>query len=140
VGVTAKVESPDWASVVAGYEQGTFDSGIVWSANDPSPFKYFNNAMGSATVKPVGTKTFDNYHRFGDTKADALLQDFVAEAMKPSRRTSRTSCRKNTTTPPRWCRCSQDLNGATTRTSTSRDGRHRTTLMPHFPIVLLPRC
>jgi peptide/nickel transport system substrate-binding protein len=78
VGVTAKVDSPDWASVVAGYEQGTFDSGIVWSANDPSPFKYFNNAMGSATVKPVGTKTFDNYHRFGDPKADALLQDFVA--------------------------------------------------------------
>ena len=34
--------------------------------------------MGSATVKPVGTKTFDNYHRFGDPKADALLPDFVA--------------------------------------------------------------
>ena len=42
VGVTAKVESPDWAAVVAGYETGDFDSGIVWSANDPSPYKYFN--------------------------------------------------------------------------------------------------
>lgn len=80
VGVTAKVDSPDWASVVAGYEQGTFDSGIVWSANDPSPFKYFNTSMGSSTVKPVGTKTFDNYHRFGDPKADALLNEFVASA------------------------------------------------------------
>ncbi len=80
VGVTAKVDSPDWAAVVAGYETGTFDSGIVWSANDPSPYKYFNTAMGSATVKPVGTKTFDNYHRFGDTKADALLAQFAAES------------------------------------------------------------
>ena len=80
VGVTAKVESPDWAAVVAGYETGDFDSGIVWSANDPSPYKYFNAAMGTATVKPVGTKTFDNYHRFGDTTADALLAEFAAEA------------------------------------------------------------
>jgi len=78
VGVTARVDSPDWASVVAGYEQGTFDSGIVWSANDPSPYKYFNNSMGTASVKPVGSKTFDNYHRFGDPKADALLKEFAA--------------------------------------------------------------
>ncbi|MDJ0319004.1 ABC transporter substrate-binding protein [Pseudarthrobacter sp. PS3-L1] len=80
VGVTAKVDSPDWAAVVAGYETGDFDSGIVWSANDPNPYKYFNATMGTATVKPVGTKTFDNYHRFGDTKADALLAEFAAEA------------------------------------------------------------
>lgn len=78
IGVTAKVDSPDWAAVVAGYETGDFDSGIVWSANDPSPYKYFSTTMGSATVKPLGTKTFDNYHRFGDPKADTLLADFAA--------------------------------------------------------------
>lgn len=78
VGVTAKVDSPDWAAVVAGYEKGDFDSGIVWSANDPSPYKYFNTTMGTASVKPVGTKASDNYHRFGDPKADALLSDFAA--------------------------------------------------------------
>ena len=54
IGVTAKVDSPDWAAVVAGYETGDFDSGIVWSANDPSPYKYFAASMGTATVKPVG--------------------------------------------------------------------------------------
>ena len=80
VGVTAKVDSPDWAAVVAGYETGDFDSGIVWSANDPSPYKYFAGMMGTATVKPVGEKTFENYHRFGDAKADALLTEFAAAA------------------------------------------------------------
>ncbi|MBT2537424.1 ABC transporter substrate-binding protein [Arthrobacter sp. ISL-69] len=80
VGVTAKVDSPDWAAVVAGYETGDFDSGIVWSANDPSPYKYFAGMMGTATVKPVGEKTFKNYHRFGDAKADALLTEFAAAA------------------------------------------------------------
>jgi peptide/nickel transport system substrate-binding protein len=78
IGVTAKVDSPDWASVVSGYEQGTFDTGIVWSANDPSPFKYFSSTMGTSTVKPVGVKATENYHRFGDPKADDLLQQFAA--------------------------------------------------------------
>ena len=78
VGVTAKVDSPDWAAVVAGYETGDFDSGIVWSANDPSPYKYFAGMMGTSTVKPVGEKAFENYHRFGDARADALLTEFAA--------------------------------------------------------------
>ena len=80
IGVTAKVDSPDWAAVVAGYETGDFDSGIVWSANDPSPYKYFAGLMGTSTVKPVGEKSFENYHRFGDAKAEALLTDFAATA------------------------------------------------------------
>jgi peptide/nickel transport system substrate-binding protein len=80
VGVTAKVDSPDWAAVVAGYETGDFDSGIVWSANDPSPYKYFAGIMGTTTVKPVGEKAFENYHRFGDPKADSLLGEFAAAA------------------------------------------------------------
>jgi peptide/nickel transport system substrate-binding protein len=74
------VDSPDWAAVVAGYETGDFDSGIVWSANDPSPYKYFAGMMGTTTVKPVGEKAFENYHRFGDPKADALLTEFAAAA------------------------------------------------------------
>ncbi|MBT2531109.1 ABC transporter substrate-binding protein [Arthrobacter sp. ISL-48] len=80
VGVTVKVDSPDWAAVVAGFETGDFDSGIVWSANDPSPYKYFAGMMGTSTVKPVGGKAFENYHRFGSPKADALLTEFAASA------------------------------------------------------------
>ncbi|MHC6222735.1 ABC transporter substrate-binding protein [Arthrobacter sp. MMS24-S77] len=80
VGITAKVDSPDWAAVVAGYEKGDFDTGIVWTANDPNPYKYFAGMMGTSTVKPVGTQAFENYHRFGDPQADALLKDFAAAA------------------------------------------------------------
>ena len=76
IGVTVKVDSPDWAQVVAGYEQGDFDSGIVWSPNDPAPYKYFAGMMSTRTVKPVGKKATDNHHRFGDPRADALLDKF----------------------------------------------------------------
>ena len=68
----------DWGDVVAGYENGTFDSGIVWSANAPTPYQFYRGVMSTETVKPVGEQTFDNYHRFGSADADALLDQFAA--------------------------------------------------------------
>ncbi|WP_309081456.1 ABC transporter substrate-binding protein [Zhihengliuella sp.] len=78
IGVQATVDSPDWAAVVAGYETGEFQTGIVWSANAPTPYQYYRNIMSTESVKPVGEQTFDNYHRFGSEEADALLAEFAA--------------------------------------------------------------
>ncbi|GAB3755098.1 ABC transporter substrate-binding protein [Zhihengliuella somnathii] len=80
IGVQATVDSPDWAAVVAGYETGEFETGIVWSANAPTPYQYYRNLMSTESVKPVGEQTFDNYHRFGSEEADALLAEFAATA------------------------------------------------------------
>ena len=73
LGVTVTVAAKDWGDVVAGYENGTFDSGIVWSDNAPTPYQFYRGVMGTETVKPVGEQTFENYHRFGSPEADALL-------------------------------------------------------------------
>ncbi|MCW4466336.1 ABC transporter substrate-binding protein [Glutamicibacter sp. MNS18] len=78
IGIQATVDSPDWAAVSASYETGEFDTGIVWSANSPTPYHYYLDLMGEQKVEPVGTQTFDNYHRFGDQRADELLDAFVA--------------------------------------------------------------
>ncbi|MFG2629527.1 ABC transporter substrate-binding protein [Streptomyces sp. NPDC048473] len=78
IGVTAKVKSPDWAAVVSGYETGDYDTGIVWSDNGATPFQFYRTTMGTESVKPVGTKAVSNYHRFGDKKADTLLDRFAA--------------------------------------------------------------
>lgn len=77
IGISASVDSPDWASVTAGYESGDFETGIVWSANDPTPYQYFRNLMSTETVTDIGEQTFENYHRFGDERADELLSDFA---------------------------------------------------------------
>lgn len=77
IGIQATVDSPDWASVVAGYETGDFTSGIVWSANEPSPYQYFRSLMSTETVTDLGEQTFENYHRFGDERADALLDELA---------------------------------------------------------------
>lgn len=77
LGVTVTVAARDWGDVVAGYENGTFDSGIVWSAGAPTPYQFYRGVMSTETVKPVGEQTFDNYHRYGNAEADALLDDFA---------------------------------------------------------------
>lgn len=78
IGVRANVDSPDWAAVVAGYEDGSFDTGIVWSNNGPTPYHFYHGAMSTQTVKPVGEQAFENYHRFGSSEADALLEAFAS--------------------------------------------------------------
>lgn len=80
IGVTATVDSPDWSAVVAGYEDGSFDSGIVWSNNAPTPYQFYRGAMSTETVLPVDEQAFENYHRFGLPEADALLGEFAASA------------------------------------------------------------
>ncbi|GAA4829142.1 ABC transporter substrate-binding protein [Luteimicrobium xylanilyticum] len=78
VGITAKVDAPDWSAVTSSYEQGTFDTGIVWANNAPTPYQLYRGLMSTTTVKPVGIQTTDNYHRFGDKAADTLLDQFAS--------------------------------------------------------------
>ncbi|WP_251453577.1 ABC transporter substrate-binding protein [Microbacterium sp. Marseille-Q6648] len=78
LGVTVTVAARDWGDVVAGYENGDFDSGIVWSAGAPTPYQFYRGVMSTETVKPVGEQTFENYHRYGSPDADALLDAFAA--------------------------------------------------------------
>jgi peptide/nickel transport system substrate-binding protein len=78
VGVKAKVNSPDWSAVVASYEDGSFDTGIVWSNAAPTPYQFYRGVMSTETVTPVGEQSFQNYHRFGLPEADSLLAEFAA--------------------------------------------------------------
>ncbi|QCQ17538.1 ABC transporter substrate-binding protein [Microbacterium sp. RG1] len=78
LGVTVNVAARDWADVVSSYENGSFDSGIVWSNNAPTPYQFFRGVMSTETVKPDGQQTFENYHRYGNAEADALLAQFAA--------------------------------------------------------------
>lgn len=78
IGVSARVQARDWGQVTADYEDGSFDTGIVWSNNAPTPYQFYRGTMSSGTVKPVGERTLDNYHRFADEEADALLDEFAA--------------------------------------------------------------
>ena len=84
VGVNAKVNSPDWSAVVASYEDGSFDTGIVWSNAAPTPYQYYRGVMSTETVIPVGEQTFQNYHRFG-LPGSRLTPRRVRRCLRPNR-------------------------------------------------------
>lgn len=84
LGVTVTVDAKDWGEVSASYENGTFESGIVWSAGAPTPYQFYRGIMSTETVKPVGEQTFENYHRYGNEEADVLLDEFAAASDEAS--------------------------------------------------------
>lgn len=87
LGVTVTVSARDWAEVNSTYQNGTFDSGIVWSNNAPTPYQFYRGVMSTGTVKPVGEQSFDNFHRYGNPQADALLAQFAATADEAQQKT-----------------------------------------------------
>ena len=80
VGVEATVKAPNWSVVTSDYADGDYDTGIVWSDDDATPYQFYQGVMSPTTVEPVGTQTTDNYNRFGDSKADTLLNEFAASS------------------------------------------------------------
>lgn len=86
IGVKVTVDAPDWSAVVSSYENGSFESGIVWANNAPTPYQFFRGVMSTETVKPVGEQTFENYHRFGLPEADVLLAELAATGDEDAQR------------------------------------------------------
>ena len=142
VGIEGTVNAPDWSAVVAGYEDGSFDTGIVWSNMEPTPYQFYRGVMSTETVKPVGEQATQNYHRFGLPEADALLGAVrgVHRRERASGRRS-TSCRSSSTRTRRSSRCSPARGGARTTRRASPASRPRTnpyaTLSTRGPTTVL---
>ena len=78
VGISATIDSPDWSEVTAALETGTFETAVCWSTLGATPYTYYEATMSTQKVKPIGTHALENYHRFGDEQATALLSQFAA--------------------------------------------------------------
>jgi peptide/nickel transport system substrate-binding protein len=80
VGIAATVQTYDYAAFYDRLSKGEFDLQI-WSGQvGPTPYTYYRNVMGSVMVVPVGEGAVQNFHRYGNPDADALLEQFVATA------------------------------------------------------------
>ena len=78
IGISATIDSPDWSEVTAALETGTFETAVCWSSLGATPYTYYEATMSTQKVKPIGTHALENYHRFGDEQATALLSRFAA--------------------------------------------------------------
>jgi peptide/nickel transport system substrate-binding protein len=80
VGITASVQTYDYAAFYDRLAKGDFDLQIWGGQSGPTPYTYYRNVMGSVMVVPVGEAAVQNFHRYGNPEADDLLEQFATTA------------------------------------------------------------
>jgi peptide/nickel transport system substrate-binding protein len=51
---------------------------LGWSTEEPTPYNFYRDLMGTDTLMPVGEASARNWHRFGAKEADGLFRSFEA--------------------------------------------------------------
>jgi peptide/nickel transport system substrate-binding protein len=77
LGITAQVQTYDFAAFYDRLQKGDFDLSIYGSTGGPTPFNFFRSMMSTATVTPIGEVAAENFGRYGNEEADALLEQFA---------------------------------------------------------------
>jgi peptide/nickel transport system substrate-binding protein len=79
IGIDASVRTYDFSAWFARVQEGDFDLSLGWSFEGPAPYHAYRWLMSTTTLKPVGTPSLGNWHRFGSLTADSLLNAFELE-------------------------------------------------------------
>jgi peptide/nickel transport system substrate-binding protein len=79
-GVDANVRTYDFSAWFQKVQEGDFDLTLGWTFEGPTPYTFYQWLMASATVKPAGTSSMGNWHRYGSPAADRALAAFEREA------------------------------------------------------------
>lgn len=80
IGVDASVRTYDFGAWSQRVQEGKFDLTLGWSFEGPTPYTFYRWLMASETIKPEGTVSMSNWHRYGSPAADQLLAEFEREA------------------------------------------------------------
>jgi peptide/nickel transport system substrate-binding protein len=79
VGIDAPVRTYDFAAWFQRVQEGRFDLSLGWSVEGPTPYTFYRWLMARETVKPLGTPSTGNWHRYASPAADRLLAAFETE-------------------------------------------------------------
>lgn len=80
LGIDASVRTYDFGAWSQRVGQGDFDLTLGWSFEGATPYTFYRWLMSAATVKPLGSDSTSNWHRYQSPRADALLAAFEREA------------------------------------------------------------
>ncbi len=79
VGIQATTRTYDFSAWFDKIQKGQFDMSIGWSNSGPTPYQFYRGLMYSETAAtPIGEANADNWHRYGNAKADELFDKFAA--------------------------------------------------------------
>jgi peptide/nickel transport system substrate-binding protein len=75
-GVAVTVKALDYDEWIDGLELGRFTLGLGFGDRGPTPYQFYRGQMDPQLVRPIGTRTTADYHRFGSAEAGSLLRRF----------------------------------------------------------------
>ncbi|MGH3497994.1 MAG: ABC transporter substrate-binding protein [Nocardioidaceae bacterium] len=78
VGVSVKVDLPQFAQYTATTQAGTFDAALGGFGGTGDPYTDFNNALNSSFAAAVNTPTANNFERFKSAAVDHALGTLAA--------------------------------------------------------------
>ena len=78
VGIKAEVRALDFAAWIEVVQKGDFTISIGWSAGGATPYNFYRGQMSELTLEAVVTAGNENWHRYSNPDADAVLADFAA--------------------------------------------------------------
>jgi peptide/nickel transport system substrate-binding protein len=83
IGIDASVDTLDFNAWFEALQQGNFDVYMGWTEPGPTPYALYRNLMATETLRPLGEKAAENWHRFGLPEADRLLHA-IEETIDPA--------------------------------------------------------
>jgi peptide/nickel transport system substrate-binding protein len=76
VGIDATMKTYDFSPWFERLQKGEFDLSMGWTSEEPTPYHFYRDLMGSETIRPVGEISARNWGRFASKEADVLLRAF----------------------------------------------------------------
>ncbi|PTL82165.1 ABC transporter substrate-binding protein [Vitiosangium sp. GDMCC 1.1324] len=78
VSIDATLKTYDFSPWFERLQKGEYDLSMGWTSEEPTPYHFYRDLMGTETLRPVGEISARNWGRFGSKEADALLRAFEA--------------------------------------------------------------
>jgi peptide/nickel transport system substrate-binding protein len=73
LGLQVSVRASEYPAWFERLETGSFELSMCWSDLNTTPYGFYRSLMGTATVKPLGEASSENWHRVGLPETDALF-------------------------------------------------------------------
>ncbi len=78
IGVDVSVEGLETGTLVERLQAGDFQMAHAWAGHGPTPYQFYDWTMSTETVLPIGELSNENFARYGNAEATALLEQFAA--------------------------------------------------------------
>jgi peptide/nickel transport system substrate-binding protein len=80
IGIKAELKTGDWGFWSDKITKGEYDLSLGYTSAGATPYAFYRGQMASDVVQPVGEVIWENWSRYTNPEADALLKQFAQTA------------------------------------------------------------